>query len=180
MQSASAVSRLLEPHQGRFDLCLILSHKVVITACYSRTQQRRLQRGQVWARRPQPAARRIWRSARAPSGTGSCKNCRSPLISASHISSASVGRKSAASSASSLTPQVGAAIEQDRGKEDHAGNLHDNNQAREKYAAPRRKAEDAPLFRPTLLEIGVGASLSAVTERCGIARMRFPDNRKRP
>jgi len=37
MQSASAVSRLLEPqrHQGRFDLCLILSHQVVIAGRYS-------------------------------------------------------------------------------------------------------------------------------------------------
>jgi hypothetical protein len=43
---------------------------------------------------------------------------------------------------------------------------------------PRRKAEDAPLFRPTSLEIGVGASLSAVTERCGIARIRFRYDRK--
>src|SRR6185437_3767428 len=43
------------------------------------------------------------------------------------------------------TPQVGAAIEQGRGEEDHAG----DSPAREDYSSPCRKAEGAALFRPT-------------------------------
>jgi hypothetical protein len=73
-----------------------------------------------------------------------------------------------------LSPQVGAAIERDRGEEDHAGKLGmTKSPAHEKYPPPRRKAEDAALFRPTSLDGSTVSAQDRIADRNGGGRAIF-------